>query len=119
MKVCQICKISDFIKNLPNGLNYWIEEGGKNLSGGQRQRLAIARALLRKPQILIMDEVTSHQDKENEENIVEIVFNECRNMMCIFITHNPFIMKKCNRILLLKDGKLTECKMEDVLVFGV
>lgn len=111
IKVCKICQINEYIKGLPDGFNYRIDEGGKNLSGGQKQRLSIARALLRKPQILIMDEATSHLDKESEENINKILFTECKNMTCILITHNPSIMKKCDKVFMIRNGRVTECKI--------
>lgn len=107
-EVCKICQIYDFIQHLPNGFDERIDEGGSNLSGGQKQRFAIARALLRKPRILILDEATSHLDKANERNINKIIFDQCENMTCILITHNVSVLEKCDRIFVLEDGKAVE-----------
>ena len=85
-----------------------LEENGRNLSGGQRQRLAIARALLRKPQILIMDEATSNLDSITERGIEETVNNLPGDVTCIIIAHRLKTIKECDCIFLMENGKVLE-----------
>lgn len=107
-RVCRISMIYDFIEKLPYGLDTMLDEGGKNLSGGQRQRLAIARALLRKPDILIMDEATGQLDGKTELAIHNAILKECRDMTCIIIAHRLTTLKRCDKIAVIDDGKVCE-----------
>ena len=77
---------------------------GSLFSGGQKQRIAIARALVRKPQVLIMDEATSALDKDTEERVLENI----QEMNCsqIIIAHRMSTIKKCDRIIVIKNGRL-------------
>lgn len=107
-RVCRMSMIYDFIEKLPYGLDTMLDEGGKNLSGGQRQRLAIARALLRKPDILIMDEATGQLDEKTELAVHNAILKECRNMTCIIIAHRLTTLKRCDKIAVIADGKVCE-----------
>lgn len=107
-RVCKISMISDFIEKLPYGFDTMLDEGGKNLSGGQRQRLAIARALLRKPDILIMDEATGQLDGKTELAIHNAILKECRDMTCIIIAHRLTTLRRCDKIAVIDDGKVCE-----------
>ena len=85
-----------------------LEEKGANLSGGQRQRLAIARAILRKPEILIMDEATSNLDSITEKTI-EKTIEECTdNVTTIIIAHRLSTIKRCNKIYVMEKGEIIE-----------
>lgn len=107
-QVCKICELEEYINSLPLKFNTRIEENGKNLSGGQKQRLAIARALLKKPEILIMDEATSNLDYVTERSIEKTINNFSKNMTTIIIAHRLSTIKDCDKILVLRNGQIVE-----------
>lgn len=107
-QVCKICELQEYINSLPLKFNTRIEENGKNLSGGQKQRLAIARALLKKPEILIMDEATSNLDYVTERSIEKTINNFSKNMTTIIIAHRLSTIKDCDKILVLRNGQIVE-----------
>lgn len=98
----------DFVKELPMGLDSPLEENGANLSGGQRQRLAIARALLRKPRMLILDEATSALDSLSEQSIQSAIRSLCPEMIVLIIAHRLSTVKHCDEIMVLSHGKVIE-----------
>lgn len=97
-----------FINDLPKGIHTIIGESGIGLSEGQSQRIAIARALLKKAPILILDEVTSALDSETEINVLEAIKELDPSPTCIIITHRPTALEICNRILKLDNGYIVE-----------
>lgn len=107
-QVCKICELEEYINSLPLKFNTRIEENGKNLSGGQKQRLAIARALLKKPEILIMDEATSNLDYITEKTIENTINKFSKNMTTIIIAHRLSTIKDCDKIFVFKDGQIVE-----------
>lgn len=106
--VCEACQLQGLIDNLPLGLDTPLDENGVNLSGGQRQRLAIARALLRKPQLLILDEATSNLDTITESAIRDAIFSFDSNLTCLMIAHRLSTIQQCNRIYVMDNGKIVE-----------
>lgn len=101
--------IDEFVEKLPNTYNSIVSEQGVNLSGGQRQRLAIARALYRNPEILILDEATSSLDPASEQKVQDTLhWFKAQNKTVIIIAHRLTTIKNCDKILVLHKGKLIE-----------
>lgn len=98
----------DFINELPLRYETKLEENGTNLSGGQRQRLAIARAMLKKPDILILDEATSNLDAITERTLGKTIHEFAKDMTTIFIAHRLSTIKNCDRIYVMDKGKIVE-----------
>ena len=96
----------DFIQKLPNGYDTMIGESGANLSGGERQRIAIARAILRNPKILILDEPTSSLDSEAENKIKVTLSAISKNRTTITIAHRLSTVINADRIVVLDQGKI-------------
>lgn len=115
-EVCDICHASEFIRKLPLGLDTPLDENGMNLSGGQRQRLSIARALLKDPQLLILDEATSNLDTVTESSIKSTIFALDRELTCIIIAHRLTTIRQCDRILVMADGGIAETGTHEELL---
>lgn len=111
--------IHEFIEKLPNTYNSLVSEQGVNLSGGQRQRLAIARALYRDPEILILDEATSSLDPTSEQKVQDTLnwFKE-KGKTIILIAHRLTTIKNCDQIMVLNQGKLVEQGSHDQLLLS-
>ena len=115
-KACTISRADEFIKKLPWGYDTPLDENGMNLSGGQRQRLAIARALLKKPQILILDEATSNLDTITEAGIKSTISQSDKDITYIIIAHRLTTVKDCSCILVMENGKIAESGTHDQLM---
>ena len=97
-----------FIKKLPNGYDTMLNEKGFNLSGGQRQRISIARALLKNPQIIILDEATSNLDTESENKVKKAFSKLMNDKTVIIIAHRLSTINEVDRIFVIKEGKIIE-----------
>ena len=106
----------EFIKKLPHGLDTIIGERGQTLSGGQRQRIAIARTLMRKPEVIIFDEATSSVDNRTEQLIQRALFAIREGRTSIIIAHRLSTIRNCTNILVLKDGTVIENGTHDELL---
>ncbi len=112
----QMAGAHDFVLELPHGYDTVIDERGGNLSGGQRQRLAIARALVTDPRILILDEATSALDAESEEIIQRNLGVIAKGRTVIIIAHRLSAVRQCDRIVTVEAGALTEDGDHDSLI---
>jgi ATP-binding cassette subfamily B protein len=106
----------EFVKKLPQGYDTMLRENASNLSGGQKQRLAIARALLTNPSILIMDEATSALDAESEAIIQENLAKISQNRTIIIISHRLSILANCIKLLVMNDGIFVDLGTHDELM---
>jgi ATP-binding cassette subfamily C protein LapB len=96
----------DFIAKLPGGYGYQLIENGMNLSGGQRQSIALARAFIRKPKLLVLDEPTSSMDSETEEKVVRNIFSLPHNPTIIISTHRIQHLTNTDKIGIVVNGKI-------------
>ena len=105
-RACRLACADDFIRSFPDGYNTHIEQGGNNVSGGQKQRLCIARALLKKPKILILDDSTSAVDTATDANIRRAFREEIPNTTKLIIAQRISSVQDADRILVLDEGRI-------------
>lgn len=108
IEVCKKTRAHDFINQMPLRYDTRLEEDASNLSGGQKQRLAIARALLKNPQILIMDEATSNLDSITEKAIEKTIADDTNNITTLIIAHRLSTIMACDRIFVMDKGHILE-----------
>lgn len=105
-RVIKQANLEHFVKNLPQGVQTKVGDGGSNLSGGQKQRIAIARALYLDPEILVLDEATSALDTESEARIMDEIYKISKDKTMIIIAHRLSTITCCDSIYRLENGKL-------------
>lgn len=106
IKACQIAGADEFVSQLPNQYHTVLGEFGANLSGGQRQRLAIARAIVNDPPILILDESTAGLDPVSETEVLERLLENRKGKTTILISHRPSTIKRADWIVLIDQGQV-------------
>ncbi len=108
IRCAKMAQIHEFINSLPLRYKTHLDENGGNLSGGQRQRIAIARAMLKKPDILILGEATSNLDAVTEKAIQETIDLHSHNMTTIIIAHRLSTIRRCDTIYVMENGRIIE-----------
>ncbi|HGJ5875693.1 MAG TPA: ATP-binding cassette domain-containing protein [Arsenophonus sp.] len=116
IQVAQIAGARDFIQQLPNGFNTQLAERGMNLSGGQRQHIALARALLTQPAILILDEATSALDYDSEAAIMKNMYHLSAGRTLISVAHRLNTICHADKICVINEGQLVEFNSHDNLL---
>ena len=105
-RVCKLAQADEFVSQFPDGYNTYIEEGGTNVSGGQKQRLCIARALLKHPKILILDDSTSAVDTKTDSLIRKAFREEIPNTTKIIIAQRISSVEDCDKIIVMENGTI-------------
>ena len=112
---CRLAQADDFIRTFPDGYDTYIEQGGTNVSGGQKQRLCIARAILRKPKILILDDSTSAVDTKTDALIRQAFREEIPNTTKIIIAQRISSVMDADQIVVMDNGRINACGTHEAL----
>jgi ABC-type multidrug transport system fused ATPase/permease subunit len=115
-QAARLASAHEFVADLPEGYNSLIGEHGSNLSGGQRQRLAIARALLLDPPILLLDDATAAVDPETEHAIQQAISSALRGRTTLLVSNRISALKRTDRIYVLSQGRIVESGTHDELM---
>ena len=113
---CKLAQADEFIRQFPNGYDTFIEQGGSNVSGGQKQRLCIARALLKKPKILILDDSTSAVDTRTDTLIRKAFKEEIPNTTKIIIAQRITSVQDADQIIVLNEGAISDIGTHEELL---
>lgn len=116
IEAAKLANCHEFISKLPDGYNTYIGENGKLLSGGEKQRLSIARAIIKDAPIVLLDEVTSALDIQNENLVQEAINRITRNKTVIVIAHKLDTIKDCDSIVVFNKGRIVECGNHEDLI---
>ena len=106
LKVSEVSGVMSWLGRTPNGFDYKLSEGGKELSGGQRQTIAIARALIRKPHYIILDEPTANMDTATEQLVLKNLAEYFKDETVLIVTHRMAPLSLVSRIVVLDNGKV-------------
>ena len=116
LEACKSAAADEFVKKLPQGYNTMIGENGVRLSGGQKQRVSIARAILKKSPIILLDEATSSLDADSEEIVQNAINNLTKNKTTLVIAHRLSTIHNANKIFVMKSGKIINSGNHDFLI---
>lgn len=118
MEVCKACSIDEFVSKLGQGYHTVLEENGRNISSGQRQRIAIARELLKNPQLLILDEATNNLDTITEDIVKRSIYDLNREMSYIIISHHLPTTVGLDKIIVLHNGEIVDIGTHEQLLLN-
>ena len=116
LEACKFAAADEFVEKLPQGYNTMIGENGVRLSGGQKQRISIARAILKKSPIILLDEATSSLDTESEEIVQNAINNLTKNKTTLVIAHRLSTIHNANKIFVMKKGTIINSGNHDFLI---
>lgn len=112
----EISNAKQFVDELDDNINHIVEQGGVNFSGGQRQRLCIARAIVKKPKIIIFDDYTASVDTETDKKIRAAIFEKLKLTTKIIISQKVLSIKDCDKIIVIDDGKIVDVGNNEYLL---
>ena len=115
-EACRFAAAHDFVEKLPQGYSTIIGENGVRLSGGQKQRISIARAILKKSPIILLDEATSSLDTESEEIVQKAISNLTKNKTTLVIAHRLSTIHNADKIFVMKNGKVVDSGNHSFLI---
>jgi ATP-binding cassette subfamily B protein len=115
---CESAQISEMIRSLPDGLDTVVGDRGHRLSGGEKQRLAIARLLLKAPDVVVLDEATAHLDSENESAVQAALAIALKGRTSIVVAHRLSTIRQANQILVIDDGQIVQRGTHDELLIA-
>ena len=116
INACKFAAAHEFIEELPNGYETLIGENGIKLSGGQKQRISIARAILKKSPIILLDEATSSLDADSEEIVQNAILNLTKNKTTLVIAHRLSTIHKADKIFVVKSGEVINAGKHEFLI---
>ena len=116
VRAARLAGAEEFIERMPAGFDTWIEEGSTNISGGQRQRLAIARAVISDPKLMILDEATSALDPESEAVVNANLRHLAQGRTMVIVSHRLASLVTCHRICVMDQGQVADIGTHDELL---
>ncbi|MDY5931940.1 MAG: ABC transporter ATP-binding protein [Candidatus Ornithospirochaeta sp.] len=115
-RAAEIAQIRSFIESLPDGYGTMLGQGGVNLSGGQKQRMSIARSILRKPSVLILDDATSALDASTEKKVLEGIIEESKDITLVIVSQRISTVRNMERVIVLDKGRIAAEGRHDELL---
>ncbi|MDR3206357.1 MAG: peptidase domain-containing ABC transporter [Candidatus Methanoplasma sp.] len=113
---CRLSGCDEFLRRLPAGCNTFLDENGGGLSGGEKQRIAMARAIVKRPEFIILDEATSNMDFITEQEIYDTIFDKLDDTTMLIIAHRLSTIRRCDSICVMEGGRIVETGAHDELL---